>query len=159
MNLVFTITVPELRIYKVWDKPLGPHPTAMFEVNLFNPGMCSRPTFWRNQAEHWQIQAQFGAFIGWLVINRGPLSALVHPNTGDDYRDHIERAFWLGTKWPVNTRLFIEMNKKREQKGESKPQWWAILYLELVSTKRYSLHIRTSTCGIPSWNHRPYPNP
>ena len=37
----------------------------MFEVNVFRP-------------------AQFGAFIAWLVINRGPLSALVHPNTGDD---------------------------------------------------------------------------
>ena len=27
--------------------------------------------------------AQFGAFVAWLVINRGPLSALVHPNTDD----------------------------------------------------------------------------
>jgi aromatic ring-cleaving dioxygenase len=33
------IAVPELRIYKVWDKPIGPHPMAMFEVNLFTPGM------------------------------------------------------------------------------------------------------------------------
>ncbi|KAI4843464.1 hypothetical protein E4T44_06725, partial [Aureobasidium sp. EXF-8845] len=44
---------PELRVYRVWDKPIGPHPIAMFEVNLFTP-------------------AQFGAFIPWLVINRGP---------------------------------------------------------------------------------------
>ena len=56
--------VPELRIYRFWTGPLGPHPIAMFEVNLFTP-------------------AQFGAFIPWLVINRGPLSALVHPNTVD----------------------------------------------------------------------------
>lgn len=55
---------PELRIYRVWDKPIGPHPVAMFEVNVFTP-------------------AQFGAFVAWLVINRGPLSALVHPNTDD----------------------------------------------------------------------------
>ena len=41
----------------------------MFEVNIFTP-------------------TQFGAFIPWLVINRGPLNALVHPNTGDDLRDH-----------------------------------------------------------------------
>lgn len=27
--------------------------------------------------------AQFGAFVAWLVINRGPLNALVHPNTDD----------------------------------------------------------------------------
>lgn len=50
-------------------KPVGPHPSAMFEVNLFTP-------------------AQFGAFIPWLVVNRGPLNALVHPNTGDDLKDH-----------------------------------------------------------------------
>ncbi|KAK5743791.1 hypothetical protein LTR17_002413 [Elasticomyces elasticus] len=66
---------PELRVYRVWDRPVGPHPVAMFEVNVFNP-------------------EQFGAFIPWLVINRGPLSALIHPNTGDDVRDHTQRATW-----------------------------------------------------------------
>ncbi|KAK3113702.1 hypothetical protein LTR53_008738 [Teratosphaeriaceae sp. CCFEE 6253] len=66
---------PELRTYRVWDRPLGPHPVAMFEVNIFTP-------------------EQFGAFIPWLVINRGPLSALIHPNTGDDLRDHTQRATW-----------------------------------------------------------------
>lgn len=33
-----TSIVPELRIYRVWDKPIGPHPVAMFEVNIFTPG-------------------------------------------------------------------------------------------------------------------------
>ena len=61
---------PELRIYRVWDRPVGPHPIAMFEVNIFTP-------------------TQFGAFIAWLVINRGPLSVLVHPNTGDDEVSNI----------------------------------------------------------------------
>jgi aromatic ring-cleaving dioxygenase len=32
--------------------------------------------------------------VGWLVVWRGELSALVHPNTGDDRRDHGERATW-----------------------------------------------------------------
>ncbi|GAB1739749.1 hypothetical protein NU219Hw_g4687t1 [Hortaea werneckii] len=64
---------PELRIYRVWDKPIGPHPVAMFEVNLFTP-------------------EQFGAFVPWLVIHRGPLSVLLHPNTGDDVRDHTQLA-------------------------------------------------------------------
>jgi len=77
---------PELRIYRFWEEPIGPHPVAMFEVNLFTP-------------------AQFGAFIPWLVINRGPLSVLVHPNTVDPVtgeqdgeRDHTQRATWLGEK-------------------------------------------------------------
>lgn len=67
---------PELRIYRFWDKPvgmflilsivwyrylttktcfLGPHPVAMFEVNVFNPH-------------------QTGALFSWLTVNRGPCS-------------------------------------------------------------------------------------
>ncbi|KAF2878110.1 DOPA-like domain-containing protein [Massariosphaeria phaeospora] len=78
---------PELRIYKVWDKAIGPHPLGMFEVNLFTP-------------------EQFGAFVPWLVIHRGPLSALIHPNTGDDERDHTQRATWMGHPLPLNLKLF-----------------------------------------------------
>lgn len=78
---------PELRIYKVWDKPLGPHPLAMFEVNIFTP-------------------EQFGAFVPWLVINRGPLSALIHPNTDDEERDHTQRATWMGQPLPISTKMF-----------------------------------------------------
>jgi DOPA 4,5-dioxygenase len=76
----------------------------MFEVNLFTP-------------------AQFGAFIPWLVINRGPLSALVHPNTTDtvdpvtgdhdEYRDHTQRATWLGNPIPLDLSLFHRLRAKR----------------------------------------------
>ncbi|KAK6836424.1 DOPA 4-5-dioxygenase [Apiospora arundinis] len=92
---------PELRIYTLWDRPLGPPPVAMFEVNLFTP-------------------AQFGAFVPWLAIWRGPLSALVHPNTvmtaeeraaGLDEmevekRNHTERAIWMGERIPLDTAIF-----------------------------------------------------
>ncbi|KAF1979955.1 hypothetical protein BU23DRAFT_112303 [Bimuria novae-zelandiae CBS 107.79] len=84
---------PELRIYRVWDRPIGPHPLAMFEVNLFTP-------------------AQFGAFIPWLVINRGTLSALIHPNTDDELRDHTQWATWMGQPLP----LYLETMKKRNGK-------------------------------------------
>jgi aromatic ring-cleaving dioxygenase len=70
----------------------------MFEVNLFTP-------------------AQFGAFIPWLVINRGPLSVLVHPNTVDPVtgkrdaeRDHTQRATWMGERVLLDMSLF----KKRK---------------------------------------------
>ena len=74
---------------------MGPHPVAMFEVNLFTP-------------------AQFGAFIPWLVINRGPLSVLVHPNTinpetgehEEGERDHTQRATWMGERIPLDLGLF-----------------------------------------------------
>ena len=99
---------PELRIYRFWDKPVGPHPMAMFEVNLFTP-------------------AQFGAFIPWLVINRGPLSALVHPNCDDDdaVRDHTQRATWLGEKVVLDVgllRRFEEMRAKRQQDEKDEGQ-------------------------------------
>ncbi|MCJ1240675.1 hypothetical protein MMC14_008679 [Varicellaria rhodocarpa] len=83
---------PELRIYSVHEKPIGPHVTGMFEVNIFTP-------------------AQFGAFISWLVINRGPLSALVHPNTGDPLRDHTQRATWMGRELPLDLGKFKKMVK------------------------------------------------
>jgi len=89
---------PELRIYRVWDRPIGPHPVPMFEVNVHTP-------------------AQFGAFIPWLSVWRGPLSALIHPNTkeeGDhgsiEERNHTERAIWMGEKFPINTTLFRGMS-------------------------------------------------
>jgi len=85
---------PELRIYRVWDKPIGPHPMAMFEVNIFTP-------------------EQFGAFIPWLVINRGPLSALIHPNTDDGERDHTQRATWMGQPLPLNLGLFKKLRKNK----------------------------------------------
>ncbi|KAF8892283.1 DOPA-like domain-containing protein [Infundibulicybe gibba] len=58
---------PELRIYRLMDKPVGPHPTAMFEVNTFTPH-------------------QTGALFAWLTVNRGPCSVLIHPNTGEAYK-------------------------------------------------------------------------
>lgn len=91
--------VPELRIYKVWDGPVGPHPVAMFEVNIFTP-------------------AQFGAFIPWLSVWRGPLSALVHPNSthieGETLaervvKDHTVRATWLGERIPLDTEPLMNL--------------------------------------------------
>lgn len=97
--------VPELRVYRLWDSkypnsllsdqyrtnsisgPIGPHTRAMFEVSILTT-------------------TQFGAFIPWLIINRGPLLALLHPNTGDQLRDHTQRATWLGGEVPVNTEMF-----------------------------------------------------
>ncbi|KAI1796680.1 DOPA-like domain-containing protein [Ganoderma leucocontextum] len=75
----------QLRIYRFWDKPVGPHPVPMFEVNVFNPH-------------------QTGTLFSWLVVNRGPCSVLVHPNTSDPLRDHTELATWMGRPYPLNLR-------------------------------------------------------
>ncbi|RDB20834.1 putative 21 protein [Hypsizygus marmoreus] len=80
---------PELRIYKFWEKPVGPHPTAMFEVNTFTPH-------------------QTGALFSWLTVHRGPCSVLIHPNTKDPYKDHTELLTWMGKPWPLYTEMLKE---------------------------------------------------
>ena len=80
----------------------------MFEVNLFTP-------------------AQFGAFISWLAIYRGPLSVLVHPNTteettdpaGAGLRNHTDRAIWLGERVPLDLELFHNALAARAAKAKA----------------------------------------
>jgi aromatic ring-cleaving dioxygenase len=60
------------------DNPVGPHPSSMYQVAF--------------------AVAEFPRLVPWLMLNRGELSILVHPLTGDDYEDHAQFALWLGTK-------------------------------------------------------------
>lgn len=73
----------------------------MFEVNIFTP-------------------TQFGAFIPWLVVHRGPLSALVHPNTGDPEGDHTQRATWMGERMPLDLDLFERMRQAQREINQLK---------------------------------------
>ena len=75
--------------------------------------------------------AQFGAFIPWLAIYRGPLSALVHPNTvGEagvshaeaDLRNHTERAIWMGERLPLDLGPFRALIAKEAAAAGSAPQ-------------------------------------
>jgi aromatic ring-cleaving dioxygenase len=63
------------------DEPVGPHPVSMYQV-AFAP-------------------EEFGRFVPWLMLNRGGLDVLVHPQTGDAYEDHTGHALWLGSKLPL----------------------------------------------------------
>ena len=56
----------------------------------------------------------------WLVINRGPLSALIHPNTGEDERDHTQRATWMGMPYPLQTGMLREFDKKKRAEEAEK---------------------------------------
>ncbi|KZV73139.1 hypothetical protein PENSPDRAFT_575033 [Peniophora sp. CONT] len=77
---------PEMRIYKVFERPVGPHPVGMFEVNTFSPH-------------------QTGVLFSFLTIWRGPLSVLIHPNTNDAYKDHTELNSWMGKPWPLHADM------------------------------------------------------
>lgn len=82
---------------RIWDKfvvemgrfrdgPVGPHPQPMFQV-AFRKDL-------------------FPEIVPWLMVNRDGLTILVHPESGDAYRDHAYWPLWLGQKlrlrldWP-----------------------------------------------------------
>jgi DOPA 4,5-dioxygenase len=64
------------------EKPVGPHP--MWSYQLAFP------------AEN------FSQVVGWLTLNHGALDVFVHPNTGDELRDHRDCALWLGKSHTLN---------------------------------------------------------
>jgi aromatic ring-cleaving dioxygenase len=64
------------------ERPVGPHP--MWSYQLAFPA------------------ANFAHVVGWLALNHGALDVFVHPNTGDELRDHRDRALWLGRSYALN---------------------------------------------------------
>ncbi|KAJ3075737.1 hypothetical protein HDU98_007129, partial [Podochytrium sp. JEL0797] len=75
---------PTLKLFKFWEKPIGPHTLPMFEVDVFTP-------------------VEFGAFLSWIALNRGALSVLAHPHTapGKELEDHVVHGIWCGEKVPL----------------------------------------------------------
>jgi DOPA 4,5-dioxygenase len=49
----------------------------------------------------------FDCVVPWLMLNREGLAILLHPETGDDPRDHTEHAAWLGEKQPLRMEAFV----------------------------------------------------
>ncbi len=49
----------------------------------------------------------FGEVVGWLQRNSKGLSILVHPESGDDLKDHLESTLWLGKPVPLNLAFFL----------------------------------------------------
>jgi aromatic ring-cleaving dioxygenase len=72
---------PEALLGRWHDVPVGPHPVAMYQVAF--------------------EVALFPRLVPWLMLNRGTLAILVHPNTADEYEDHAHHAVWLGSKLPL----------------------------------------------------------
>ena len=74
-------------LYGRWhDKPVGPHPSAMFQV-AFDADL-------------------FATIVPWLILNHGALTIFLHPETGDDLGDHEKRAVWIGASQTLKLDQF-----------------------------------------------------
>jgi DOPA 4,5-dioxygenase len=67
------------------DKPVGPHPQAMYQIAFPHSMLAS--------------------FVPWLMLNRDGLTILLHPETGDAYADHADHAVWYGAVLPLNLEI------------------------------------------------------
>ena len=70
-----------VRLGRWHEVAVGPHPQAMFQV-AFMPQV-------------------FPALVPWLMLHRGGLTVLIHPNTGAPRADHLVHAAWLGAVLPL----------------------------------------------------------
>src|SRR5262245_43086800 len=59
---------PEAKLGRWHDELVGPHPQSMYQV-AFPVEMLAE-------------------FVPWLMLNREGLTVLLHPETGNDLRDH-----------------------------------------------------------------------
>ncbi len=68
--------------------PIGPHTRAMYQI-AFPVDL-------------------FASLAPWLMLNRDGLDILLHPETGDDPRDHTLHAAWLGAQLPLRMEAFAQ---------------------------------------------------
>ena len=49
---------------------------------------------------------KFGDVISWVCLNRSELTVFIHPNTGDDLKDHRDHAIWMGEMLELDLSAF-----------------------------------------------------
>jgi aromatic ring-cleaving dioxygenase len=77
-----------VRMGRWHDVPVGPHPSAMYQV-AFAPD-------------------QFPSLVPFIMMNRGPLTILVHPESGRPRDDHTLHATWMGEILPLRAEILRE---------------------------------------------------
>jgi aromatic ring-cleaving dioxygenase len=80
------VEFPHARLGRWHDELVGPHTQSMYQI-AFASDMLA-------------------AFLPWLMLNRDGLTVLLHPETGNDYRDHTAHAAWLGGVLPLRLAAF-----------------------------------------------------
>jgi aromatic ring-cleaving dioxygenase len=65
---------------------VGPHPLWSYQLEFDRP--------------------HFAEIVEWLTLNHGALDVFLHPNTGDDLRDHRDAAVWIGHSHTLKLDVF-----------------------------------------------------
>ena len=77
---------PQAKLGRWHDELVGPHPQSMYQIAF--------------------PSEMLGSFVPWLMLNRGGLTVLLHPGTGNAYRDHTAHAVWFGAVLPLRLEAF-----------------------------------------------------
>ena len=67
--------------------PQGPHPVSHFQVEF--------PV------------SLFDKIVPFLALNRGKISILLHPSTGNGYQDHTKNVMWIGPSVDLNDAWLV----------------------------------------------------
>jgi DOPA 4,5-dioxygenase len=76
----------ECSVGRFHERPVGPHP--MWSVQLLV----------KNES--------FGDLLSFVAVNRNKLTVFSHPVTGDDLKDHVDYAIWMGEMKELNLEAF-----------------------------------------------------
>jgi len=87
-----------VRLGRWHDIAVGPHTRAMYQI-AFGCGV-------------------FPDLVPWLALNHRGLSILVHPNTRNPLRDHVEDGLWLGEKLAVRPERLSSEVAEADGAGE-----------------------------------------
>ncbi len=80
-----------VRMGRWHDVPVGPHPTAMYQI-------------------HFPVEL-FPTLVPFVMMNRMGLTILLHPESGRPRDDHTLNATWMGQVLTLNTDILPETDR------------------------------------------------